>query len=143
VARKIGVFLLSAVFIFAFAAGAEAVRQRFGNIAADVPAGWTIEGSENRVTFVAPDESAMVSIMVNVAEGFTLQEIAETVAQEYGGSALQEVGGAYVFGFQNEYEVDYSVIISGDEETGFYMVWVIAGEHPQLGALIESIEWVE
>ena len=142
-ARKAGVFLLLAVLIFVFAADAEAARQRFGNVEADVPAGWTTQEAENQVTIIAPDNVAVVSIITNIIEGTTMRAVAEDIAREYNSSAPQAAEGVYVLGFRNEHGIDYRVIVSGDESTGFYMVWITAGEHAQLGALIESIEWVE
>ena len=142
-ARKVGVFLLLTVFIFAFAADAEAARRTFGAISAEVPAGWTVEESEGQLTFLAPDSSAVLSIITGPLEGYTLAAVAESMSQELNGSAPEAMEGGIGFFFENESGVQCMVFVTGSEEAGFYAIAVQAGDHPQMQALVESVEVTE
>jgi len=142
--RKAVTFLLLVVFVFAFAAAAAAERQRFGNISADVPEGWVTQAAGNQVTFMAPDNVAALMIIVEQIPGTTTGDVAADLSQSHNGSTPADVGGGtYVFSFQDTPEIENHVVVVGIEGTDFYMMWVIGGEHPQLEALIESVEWVD
>jgi len=144
-ARKARVFLLLlAAFIFAFATGAEAERQRFGDFEIYVPEDWTVQSAGVQTTFMAPGNVAALSIIIDTATGTSVEEVARVHSEAHYGTTPEEVGeGTFVFTFQNENGIETSVIVVGLGDSDDYMIWVTAGEHPQLGYLIESFEFVE
>jgi len=143
-ARKSGVFLLLVALIFVFAAGAEAERQGFGNFEIYVPYGWTVERSNVQATFMAPENVAALSIIVDTATGTTAEEVARDLSGTHGGTTPEAVEeGTFMFSFQNEGGVHSTAIVVRMDDADLYMIWVIAGEHPQLGDLIESFQWID
>ena len=143
-AGKIGVFLLLAALIFTFAASAEAELQRFGNIEAYVPEGWTVQATGAQTTFMSPGNVAALSVLVNTATGVTAEEVAVAYSEAHYGTTPEEVDeGTFVFSFQNENGIESHAVVVLLADTDSYMVWVTAGAHPQLGELIESVQLVE
>ena len=140
--RKVSVFLaLAAVFAFAFAPAAEAARQTFGPISLVVPNGWQVTEEETQLTFTAPGNVAVVSVIFDELEGSTLKELAEGVATSLNGSApVMDSDGDFSFTFKNEHGVDAFAIITGDEAKDFFVLWLVVGEHPEVAALLGSVE---
>jgi hypothetical protein len=139
--RRFSVFALLAVaFAFAFVPVAEAARQTFGPISVVVPSGWQVTEEETQLTFTAPDNAAVVSIIIDELEGYTLKDIAEGVAGELNGSApVADADGDFSFTFQNEHGVDAVAVVTGGIE-GFFMLWLLVGEHPDMQSLLGSIQ---
>lgn len=132
---------LATAFVFAFAPAAEAARQNFGPISLVVPGGWQVAEDENQVTFTAPGNAAAVSVIIDELEGSTLQELAEGVADSLNGSApVVDSDGHFTFTFMNEHGIDAHAVISGDEAEDFFVLWIVAGEHPDLADLLGSVE---
>ena len=140
--RKVSAFLLLAA-VFCFAGGAEAVKRTYGPLEVDVPNGWKVEETDDQLTFTAPDSSAALTIVVEILKGTTMKEVAEDMSRQLKGDAPTSVDGWYGFTFRNEHGIDCDTVVVGDEETGFYMVMMKAGDHPQMDGLINSIEWKE
>jgi len=139
--RKVSVFLVLAVaFAFAFAPVAEAARQTFGPISLVVPSGWQVTEEETQLTFVAPGNAAVVSVIIDELEGVTLKEMAEGVAASLNGSApVADSDGDFTFTFKNEHGVDAFAVVTGDEAEDFFVLWFVVGEHPELAALLGSV----
>ena len=140
--RKVSVFLaLAAAFAFAFAPVAEAARQTFGPISLVVPSGWQVTEEETQLTFTAPGNAAFVSVIIDELEGSTLKELAEGVAASVNGSApVADSDGDFTFTFKNEHGVDGYAIVTGDKAKDFFVLWIVVGEHPELAALLGSVE---
>jgi len=143
--RKIGLLLLSAIVVFAFVSPADANVRRFGNIEANVPSGWTVEDADFQLTFTAPGDAAIVSIITDeMEEGLTIEEIAAEISDEVGGNSPSSVGdGMFEFFFYNEHGIQSYVLVNEIDGTGLYMTWVIAGTHPDMETLLSSIRWVD
>jgi hypothetical protein len=92
---------------------------------------------------MAPDKSAALTIMVGDLEGYTLQAVAVGMSRELSGGTPEAVDCGFFFNFLNEYGVDCQALVTGDEEAGFYMIWIQFGEHPYMDALLESVEWID
>ena len=140
--RQVGVFLVLAVaFAFAFVPAAEAARQTFGPISVVVPSGWQVTEEETQLTFTAPGDAAVVSVIMDELEGHTVKEIAEGVAASLNGSApVADSDGDFTFTFTNEHGVDAYAVVSGDEAQDFFILWFVVGEHPEVAALLGSVE---
>jgi hypothetical protein len=142
---KKGFLVLTAVFALLFASfAADAAPQTFGPISVDVPNGWQVEESETQLSFKAPDNTAAVTIILEELEDSTVEEMAEEVSEGFNGTP-PEAGpaGGFVFSFKNENGVNCNAFISGDEDEGYVVLVIAAGEHPQLAALLDSIEVVQ
>ena len=142
--RKVSVFLvLVAAFAFAFVPVAEAARQTFGPISLVVPSGWQVTEEETQLTFIAPGNAAVVSVIIDELEGSTLKEIAEGVAASLNGSApVADSDGDFTFTFKNEHGVDAFAVVTGDEAEDFFVLWIVVGEHPEVADLLGSVEEV-
>jgi hypothetical protein len=134
------VVLFSAVFAVA---GSEAAKKNFGAITADVPDGWTVEDSDEQITFMAPGNEAALTIIAGATEGAPLKDIAQELSKELGGSAPKESDGGYGFSFKTPEGIECPTFITADEDLGMYMCIMVAGEHPQMEALIDSIAYKE
>ena len=143
--RKVSMFmLLLAAAVFTFTPLAEAARQTFGPISVEVPRGWQVTEEDDQLTFTAPENAAVVSIIVDTLDGATLKDIAEGTAQALGGSApVVDADGDFSFTFKNEHGVDGFVLVTGDEADDFFVVLVVVGEHPDTAGLLNSIQVVE
>ena len=139
-ARKVCVFLLlTAALVFAFSTGAEAARQSFGPFSVDVPRGWQIAETNNQLTFTAPDESAVLTIVVEEIEGTSLKAVAEAFAEEMGGPKPVAAEGLFHFTYEED-GVKCNAIVQKIDGTDIYTVIVAAGEHPELEGMLESFE---
>ena len=138
-ARKVCVLLLTAALIFVFSTGAEAVRKSFGPFSVDVPGGWQIEETNDQLTFTAPDESAVLTIVVEEIKGTNLKEVAEAFAEEMGGPKPVAAEGLFHFTFKED-GVECSAVVQKIDGTNIYTVIVAAGEHPELEGLLTSFE---
>jgi hypothetical protein len=125
------------------AAGAEAAKKDFGAITADVPDGWTVEDTDDQIAFMAPDNAAALTIIAGATEGVALKDLAQEMSKGLGGSAPKESDGGYEFSFKNPNGIECPTFITADEDLGLYMCIMIAGEHPQMGALVNSLEFKE
>jgi hypothetical protein len=121
--------------------GAEAARKTYGVISVDVPSGWTVEDSDDQITFMAPGNEAGLTIIAGETEGAPLKALAQEMSKQLGGSAPKESDGAYAFSFKNDNGVECPSFLTGDEDIGMYMCIIIMGEHPQMEALLDSIEF--
>ena len=137
------IFLLLTVFVFVFVISAAANEQNFGSFEVEVPEDWTVEQMEGQIIFTSPDAFAVVSLAWGDLEGYTLLALAEDMSRELNGSALQSVGGYFMFSFHDGNGGTSTVFVSGNEERGYYLMRIQAGEHPQMNELLGSLRWVE
>jgi hypothetical protein len=116
-------------------------KQTYGPITVDVPKGWTVEETEEMLTFTAPDDSAAFSIIVSdEAKGANAKEFAEKMSKELNGDKPQKEDGGYSFDFKDDKGNDCSALVM-DMENDHYMIWLIRGEHPELLDLVNSLNW--
>ena len=146
--RKVSVLFLLLATVFVFAGYAEAARQTFGGaFSVDVPSGWQVEEEEedgaHMFSFTAPDNSARLSIIAGEnEEGFTAEEVATGFAEMFGGSKPEkDADGNFTFTFKNENGVDGTAFITVDKES--VVIFLVEGEHPQMGDLLGSFQLVE
>ena len=142
-ARKIGTWSLLAILVLAFTSAAYARVQRFGDIEANVPPGWTVEEAEGELIFFAPDYSASLVIVIAEESGTTAGAIAAEMSQMFNGSTPESSDGMYSFEFRTAEGVDGYVLVFLVEGTDIYMVWSVIGDHPDMITLLDSIQWVD
>ena len=123
-----------------FATSSEAAVMKFDYFSIDVPNGWKVDDDKEAftVSFIAPDDSAALTIAIFKNEGLPLEDYAKLFQNELDGKNLQESGGAYQFSFSPEDGVDSKGIVSGDDEMIMFMT--ITGEHKDLGDMLRSFE---
>ena len=137
-------YVVAAVAMFAvltvFGASSEARVMKFDRFSIDVPAGWRVnEDKENYTTsFVAPDESAALTVAIIENEGMSLEEYAQGIQKELKGKNLQESGGGYMFSFTTADGVDAIGIMSGDDN--MVMLMTVIGEHDDFDEMVNSLE---
>ena len=142
--RNVSVFLFLAVLIFVFSADAEAATRRFGTVSVDVPDGWTVEETDDMLAFMAPDQSALFSVMLETLDGITFKEFAEGVVGQLNGSVLEEAPHMLAFSFKNEHGIDSEAILAQNRNNPNLVTMMIkVGEHPQLEGMINSFTWLD
>ncbi|MCL2011041.1 MAG: CAP domain-containing protein [Synergistaceae bacterium] len=144
-ARKL--YLAAAVALLAiftmFAASSEAGVRRFGHFSIDVPARWDVdadvdEDDDSVVVFTAPDESALLTIIVIENEdGVALQEMAELMREGYGGANLRRSGDIYTFQFVFE-GFDSRAAVAGNR---IFALMAVTGDwHNDLNGMLDSFQ---
>ena len=126
-----------------FGASSEAGARRFGHFSIDVPARWEVdadvdEDDDSVVVFVAPDESAALTVIVmENQDRVPLQEVAELMRGEYGGANLRRSGNIYTFQFQIE-GLDSRAAVAGSRILAFLAV--TGGWHKDLDRMLDSFQ---
>ena len=138
--RKTFVVLVALLAVFTmFGFSSEAKVMEFEHFSIDVPDGWGIERDDQNstITFVAPDESAGLSVAVFNSNGQPLEKISEMLMTRLNGENLQKSSDAYTFQFKNE-GFDCYGIVGGDENQVLFIS--IIGEHDDIMKMINSME---
>ena len=127
------------VVLMLFGASSEARVMEFDYFSIDVPEGWTVtEDKENStIGFIAPDESAALTVAVYENEGMSIEEYAEAIRNELNGNNLQELDDGYLFLF-NANGVDAIGIVSGNDDLVVFVTAI--GEHDDFDAIVNSME---
>jgi len=111
---------------------------RFEHFSIEVPVGWKVDDDKKNytVTFLAPDESAALTVSVMESEGMPLKTWAETLMKELKGKNLARSGRSYTFQFVNE-GVSCRAAVAGDKMIVFV---TIIGEHKDIEKMIDSMD---
>ena len=122
-----------------FGASAEAARQTFEHFSINVPAGWTVDDDRENstVTFVAPDESAALTISAFEHGGASLDDLANALMQQLDGAGLRAFAQTYQFSFSAE-GVDSLAFVAIHE--AYCMFTTIIGQHADIQGMLESVQ---
>jgi hypothetical protein len=139
-------FLAVALLVVAsalVAGSAFAAMQKFDGFSIYVPNGWKVDKDDGTVGFIAPDESASlsVSIAADMDADEAVEEYAAAFSQELGGSAPKMAPSAanvYLFEFDNGNGVMSKAMVTGDGER--VSMIVTTGESPEFDKMINSLE---
>jgi hypothetical protein len=132
--------LLSAAFILIWRSAAK--PRQFGLFEADVPRGWSVRETERQAVFMAPGGSASVTVMAEKTEGSSLKEIAGQMSRNLAGSAPRAARDGFKFIFRNLDGIECEASVKGGR-TGFYLVVIKEGWHPQIKKLAGSISFAD
>jgi len=123
-----------------FGATAEAARQTFEHFSINVPAGWVVndDRANSTVTFIAPDESAALTISAFEHGGASLGDLANALMQQLNGADLTRADAdTYQFSFTAE-GVDSLAFVSVQEA---YCVFItVIGGHADIQGMLESVQ---
>ena len=141
-ARKLCTVAAAALLgvLMLFGASSEAKVMEFDYFSIDVPEGWKVtEDKENStIGFIAPDESAALTVAVIENEGMSIEEYAEGILNELKGNNLRELDDGYMFQFKTANGVDALGIVSGNDDLVMFMTAI--GEHDDFDAMVNSME---
>ena len=139
--KKTFVVVLAAFLaVFAvFGATSEAKVMEFEHFSIDLPVGWEVEEDEpnSTVTFVAPDESAGLTVSIFDSGGQPLEIISEMLMTRLNGENLERVLDTYTFQFKNE-GFDCQGIVASDKDRVVFLS--IIGEHDDIMRMISSLK---
>jgi len=135
---------LAAVAVLAvltlFGASSEAKVMKFEYFSIDVPKGWQVnEDKENStVAFVAPDNSAVLTVAIIKNEGMSIEEYAKGTMKEMKGRDLQKIDDGYMFQFTTDKGVDSIGILTGEGDLVMFMA--VIGGHDDLDGMVNSMK---
>jgi hypothetical protein len=134
--------VLAVLICGAFGGFAEAKVRKFDNFSIDVPEGWKVnEDKENlTVSFIAPDESAAMTISIFENEGESLEYYAKAFEKELGGNSLKKAGPGYIFLFENENGVACRGLVSAANDEQLIMLMTAIGEHADFDKMVDSLQ---
>ena len=138
--KKVSALFVVLVFgLMASAAWAD--TQAFTKFTIDVPADWTASQEGPTVILVANDKSASISITVDATGGASVKDLAAAFSKELGGSEPkpESESGGYEFTFSKG-EAESQALIVVDDETKEYAMFVVTGDNPKIGDIINSLE---
>lgn len=129
--------------VLLFAIPASAALEQFNDYSVDLPEGWIVQRDGITMAFVAPDRSAIMMVTVEstahmMAEGVTVESLAEAYAEELKGSKPKKVESDYysfTFTSPDGLPSEASVVVSGRR---FYLI-TISGKHKDLAKMVESV----
>ncbi len=136
-------FVLSLALVFAFSFAAFAGVQDFGAYTVDVPEGWTAEQDGSTVNILKNDNSALLSITYDDAEGMSAADLAKAFSEQFGGSAPAKDGENYTFEFKNANGVASTGIVAVDSGSGKFVLFVITGAEnapEEISGMIGSLQ---
>ena len=117
----------------------EARTMEFEHFSIEVPSGWRVEEDKQNftVTFVAPGESAGLTVSVFESGGQPLEKIAEMLMTQLDGNNLEKSEDTYTFQFKNE-GLDCHGIVASDEKRVMFVS--IIGTHDDFLKMINSLK---
>lgn len=129
-------FVCSICLVVAMAVNGAAGVMEFSKLRIEVPEGWTAKEEDKALSLFAPGNAAAVSVVWDDAEGFTAKDLARAMSAQLKGTTPVPDEGGYSFTFKNKSGVESkSFLFVGGKE---YVVLTVAGEHPQLGGVLQS-----
>ena len=115
----------------------EAQTMKFEHFSIDVPAGWKVDDDKENytVTFLAPDETAALTVSIFESNETPLEEIAMMLMEELDGVNLSIEGDAYTFKFENQ-GIACRAAVAGSEMILFLTT---IGAHEDFGNMVKSL----
>ena len=137
--NRIFVVVLALLAVFTvLGVSSEARVMVFDHFTIDVPRGWSVDDDKDKytVTFLAPDESAALTVSIMESNGVHLSTWAGLLMKQLNGRNLEHKGDAYTFRFRSE-GIASRAIVAEDDMIVFI---TIIGEHRDINRMIDSME---
>ena len=143
-AKNMKMYLVAAVAVLAvltlFGTSSEAQVMKFEHFSINVPKGWQVneDKANSTVAFVAPDNSAVLTIAIIKNEGMSIEEYAKGTMKEMKGRDLQKMDDGYMFRFTSGNGVNSIGILTGDGDLVMFMA--VIGEHNDIDGMVNSMK---
>lgn len=132
--------ILAMVLLFGGSALAEV--KYFRGFSIDVPDGWVSSQEQGSAVIYDKDQSCLVTITVDQANGKKGEEMAKMFQEQFKGGPLspeKEMGDAFSFTFKDDDgDENRALVAVGDDDKCVFMT--ILGDHPQLAGMLATMK---